>query len=56
MVSFANQFKTSTTYMLHRGGGGGVGVGNMILKAFLGWGRGMGKREMLALACPNGKL
>lgn len=39
MVSFANQFKTSTTYMLHRGGGGGgVGVGNMIFKAFLGWG------------------
>lgn len=23
MVSFANQFKTSTTYMLHRGGRGG---------------------------------
>ena len=57
MVSFANQFKTSTTYMLHRGGGGGgVGVGKMIFKAFLGWGRGMGKREMLASACPNGKL
>ena len=35
MVSFASQFKTSTTYMLHRGG---VGVGNMIFKAFLGWG------------------
>ena len=55
MVSFANQFKTSTTYMLHRGGGGGVGVGNMTFKAFLGWG-GTGKREMLASACPNGKL
>lgn len=25
MVSFANQFKTSTTYMLHWGGGGGGG-------------------------------
>ena len=37
MVSFANQFKTSTTYMLHRGWGE-VRVGNMIFKAFLGGG------------------
>ena len=58
MVSFANQFKTSTTYMLHRdgGGGGGGGGGIRILRGVRGGGRGMGKREMLASACPNGKL
>ena len=42
MVSFANQFKTSTTYMLHRGGGGGGGSREYDLKGISGVGEGDG--------------
>lgn len=42
MVSFANQFKTSTTYMLHRGGGGGGWSREYDLKGISGVGEGDG--------------